>query len=184
MNISLIEWPDDNDWMEVKRRCLETMGKKAVTAPDSEWKHRILESRHSPIRRIHFAFRIEDIPYWVACELRTHVHQMPYVSDFNVFIKSQRNDRQKEYDRGEAKQKAPVNMIIDINGEQIQIFANKRLCMKASEEAREAAKMMCWLVEEKVPEYKGLLVPMCEYCGNVCHEFEPCGKCGKNGTKN
>lgn len=26
------------------------------------------------------------------------------------------------------------------------------------------------------PELKGLLVPMCEYHGGVCHEIQPCGK--------
>ena len=30
--------------------------------------------------------------------------------------------------------------------------------------------------EEATPELHGLLVPLCEYCGGVCHEMEPCGR--------
>lgn len=179
MEISLIEWPDEKDWVECKRRALITIGKKPISVPDMEWRKKILKARHSPIRRIRFSFEITDIPYWVACELRTHVHDMPYVADFGVYIKSQRNDRQHDYDRGETRQDAPVNMMIDINGEQIQILANKRLCMQASKEARKAVKMMCDLVEEKCPEFKGLLVQMCEYHGGVCHEMFPCWRCDK-----
>ena len=32
------------------------------------------------------------------------------------------------------------------------------------------------LAEEATPELHGLLVPLCEYCGGVCHEMEPCGR--------
>lgn len=180
LKISLLEWPDKNDWFEVKRRCLKTMGMNPKSAPDSTWKHRILESRHSPIRYLRFSFSLESIPYWVACELRTHVHDMPYVADFGVYIRSQRNDRQNKYDRSTASQSAPVDMIIDCNAEQIQILANKRLCAKASAEARAVVMQMCYLAEEKCLEFKGLLVPMCEHCGGVCHEFEPCGRCSED----
>lgn len=30
-------------------------------------------------------------------------------------------------------------------------------------------------VLELFPEFEGLLVPMCEYHGGVCHEMHPCG---------
>ena len=174
--VELIRYPTEADWYEVKRRALVTVGKTEFEPPKDEWKHKILEARHSPIRYLRFSFAITDIPYWVACELRTHVHGMPYVADFGVYIKSQRNDRQKEYDRNEARQDAPVNMILDINGEMIQILANKRLCNKATPEARAYVKEMCALVEDKSPEFKGLLVPMCVYHGGVCHEMNGCQK--------
>lgn len=179
MKISLISYPRENDWLEVKRRCLETVGKEPKIPPDEEWKHKILESRHSPVRFLRFSFRMTDIPYWVACELRTHVHDLPYVADFGVYIRSQRNDRQEIYDRNAARQDAPVNMIVDVNGEQIQILANKRLCQCATKEARKVVAGMCKLVQQVEPAYKGLLVPMCEHNGGVCYEMFPCGKCGK-----
>lgn len=176
MKVTMTEHPTVQDWIEVKRRAFLTVGKDTETEPTQEWKHAILEARHSPIRRLKLSFLIEDIPYWVACELRTHVHDMPFVADFNVYIKSSRNDRQGEFDRNAARQDHPVNMQIDMNGEQIMILANKRLCKQATKEARAVVRMMCAEAEKENPEYVGLLVPMCEYHGGVCHEMRPCGR--------
>lgn len=169
MKIMMIESPDDLDWMAVKERALVTVGKTPITPPDTEWKHRILAARHSPIRRLRFSFRLENVPSWVSVHLIRHVHAQPYV-------KSQRNDRQSDYDRAKAPQDAPVNMIWDMNAEELMIIANKRLCGQASPETRDVVVEMCWQVESKYPEFIGLLVPMCEYCGGICHEMKPCGR--------
>ena len=167
MVVRINEIPNDNDWLEVKRRALVTVGKKAVTEPNDIWKHAILEARHSPIRRLHFSFYIE-CPYWVSVHLCRHIHAQPYV-------KSQRNDRQIEYDRNTAPQNEPVCMIWDMNAEELMTIANKRLCVQASPETREIVQRMCDLVTERMPEFRGLLVPMCKYSGGVCHEMKPCG---------
>lgn len=172
MKVELIEYPTEKDWLEVKRRALVTIGKKPVNTPDSKWKHEILEARHSPIRYLRYSFYLE-IPSWVSVHLARHIHAQPY-------IKSQRNDRQSEYDRNAARQDTTVCMIWDINGEELQVIANKRLCMMAAKATREVVKIMCSLVEEVTPEYKGLLVPMCEYHGGKCHEMK--GGC-KNGIQ-
>ena len=169
--IVLTEFPTERDWVECKRRALITVGLKAKTPPDSEWKHSILEARHSPIRYLKFSFDLIGIPYWVSVHLCRHVHAQPYV-------RSQRNDRQDEYDRNGAPQDAPVNMILDVNAEELMVIANKRLCNQASQETHAVVRRMCDLVEERCPEFKGLLVPMCEYCGGVCHEMKPCGRVG------
>ena len=47
MKIELLEYPNEKDWMEIKRRALVTVGKKPVNAPDNEWKRKILYARHS-----------------------------------------------------------------------------------------------------------------------------------------
>lgn len=177
MTVSLLEYPTDETWLEVKRRALITIGKNPINHPTMEWKKKILSARHSPIRYLRFSFLIDGVPSWIATHISRHVHAQPY-------IKSQRNDRQKDYDRRKAPQDTPVDMIFDCGGEEIQIIANKRLCKQASPETRELVQMMCWLVEEKCPEFKGLLVPMCEYHGGVCHEINPCGKCGKREKVN
>lgn len=169
MNIKLIESPTEKDWLEVKRRALVTVGMSPKNAPTNEWKHSILEARHSPIRRLHFSFYLEGIPSWVSVHLVRHVHAQPYV-------KTQRNDRQDKFDRGEAPQNTPVNMIWDMNAEELMIIANKRLCMQASAETRAVVREMCKLVEASYPEFKGLLVPICEYQGHICHEMYPCGR--------
>ncbi len=168
MIISLLEWPRERDWWEVKRRALVTVGLSPVTPPPTEWRRQILLARHSPIRYLRFSFLLEGIPYWLSVHLARHVHAQPY-------IKSQRNDRQDAYDRNSAPQSAPVSMIWDVNAEELMVIANKRLCRKADPKTRTVVRKMCGLVTEKRPEFKGLLRPMCEYHGGKCHEMEPCG---------
>jgi thymidylate synthase ThyX len=143
---------------------LVTVGKKSVTEPNIEWKHKILEARHSPIRVLNFMFRLE-VSYWVSVHLCRHIHSQP-------FVKSQRNDRQSDYDRNKAPQDAPVTMLWYMNAEELMVIANKRLCKQASEETRQVVRMMCKEVLKVCPEFEGLLVPMCRY--GKCHEMFPC----------
>lgn len=170
MLVKLMEHPSDKDWMAVKERALVTVGKKAVTEPDQLWKRKMLEARHSPIRWLRFSFYLE-VPYWVSVHLCRHIHSQPYV-------RSQRNDRQADYDREKAPQDAPVAMIWDMNAEELMVIANKRLCMQAAVETREVVQEMCRLVVEVLPEFETVLVPMCEYHGGTCHEMKPCGRYG------
>lgn len=170
MKITLIEYPTETDWLAVKQRALVTAGLKVKTPPDREWKEDILNARHSPVRRLRFSFLMEDIPSWVSVHLCRHVHAQPYV-------KSQRNDRQSDYDRNKAPQDAPVNMIWDMNAEELMVIANKRLCMQASEETRAVVQEICNQVVAFCPEFGRFLVPMCEYQGGVCREMKPCGRC-------
>lgn len=171
MKIELIKGPTQEDWIEVKRRALVTVGKRPISEPDSEWKYRILRARHSPIRYLVYSFYLHDIPTWVSTHLvRHHEGIQPYV-------KSQRNDRQNGYDRNAARQDAPVDMIIDVNAEALQVIANKRLCMQAAQETRETVAEMCRLASEHTPELESLLVPDCARHNMTCLEMLPCGKC-------
>lgn len=173
MNIELLKYPNDNDWKEVKRRALVTVGKNSVSTPNDNWKERILEARHSPIRYLQFSFLLEDVPYWVSVHLVRHVHAQPYV-------RSQRNDRQDLYDRNSARQDQPVTMIWDMNAEELLTIANKRLCSLASNETREIVQMMCDKVSSVCPEFKKQFVPNCLRNGGVCHEMFPCHRRTKN----
>lgn len=164
----LIKYPSAEDWMFCKQCALVTVGKNAVTEPTQEWKHDILEARHSPIRVLQFAFELE-LPYWVSVHLCRHIHAQP-------FVKSQRNDRQSDYDRTKAPQDEKVKMIWHMNAEELMTIANKRLCYKASKETRQIVQMMCDVVLQKCPEFNGLLVPMCQYHGGKCHEIIPCAE--------
>ena len=171
VKIKLINAPTDKDWVEVKRRALVTVGKTPISVPNSEWRFKILRARHSPIRYLVYSYQIDGIPYWVATHLvRHHVGFQPYQ-------KSQRNDRQTEYDRNAARQDSPVNMIIDVNAEALQVIANKRLCMQASKETREVVREMCRLAVENTPELESLLVADCARHGMKCYEMFPCGRC-------
>jgi thymidylate synthase ThyX len=146
------------------------VGLNVKNAPDENWKKSILKARHSPIRRLRFSFKLEDSPSWVAVHLVRHIHAQPYV-------RSQRNDRQSNYDRTKAPQDAPVDMIWDMNAEELMVVANKRLCNQASEKTREVVRLMCDEVLKTNPEFEDFLVPMCIYVGE-CKEMYPCG--GKN----
>lgn len=171
MKITLIKHPTAEDWWEVKRRALVTVGKKPMAIPHLGWKRSILEARHSPIRYLMYSFLIEGIPSNTATHLvRHHVGVQPYVS-------SLRNDRQDKMDGEQAPRNTPVDMILDLNAEALMVLANKRLCMQAAPRTRQAVQMMCRLVEETEPEvWEGLLVPMCVWCGGICHEMKPCGR--------
>lgn len=169
MKVLVLECPTEKDWIEAKRRALVTVGKVPISPPAESWKREILSARHSPIRYLRFSFLLEDVPYWVSVHLVRHIHAQPYV-------KSQRNDRQSEYDRNKAPQDAPVSMIWDMNAEELMAIANKRLCNMAAKETREIVEEMCRQVAELCPEFVGVLVPMCVYNGWACHEMH--GGCG------
>ena len=168
-HIELNRWPTEEDWMQVKERALITTWKSAKNPPDANWKHRILEARHSPIRYLMYGFTFKNIPSNTATHFVRHVHAQPYVS-------SLRNDRQEMMDGDAARRDTPVNMILDVNGEELMVMANKRLCNCAAKDTRRIMEVMCSLVLQKTPEYDGLLVPMCDYHGGVCHEMFSCGR--------
>jgi len=169
MNVTCIRWPTDEDWMNCKQRALVTVGLHAKTPPSSEWKQKILEARHSPIRCLPFSFYLEGVPSYIATHFaRHHVGVEKY-------IKSQRNDRQSEYDRNAARQDSPVDMILDLNGESIQVLANKRLCGQADPSTRRVMQEICGQAVMKCPEIADMLVPMCVWQGGICHEMKCCG---------
>lgn len=165
MKIEMLKYPTNEDWAEVRRRALVTVGKNNVDVPTNIWKAKILKARHSPIRYLQFSFYIE-CPYWVSVHLCRHIHAQPY-------IQSQRNDRQDRYDRNSARQDETVCMIWDMNAEELITICNKRLCKKASPETRYVVKCMQELVIEKCPEFVTELVPMCVREGE-CHEMKSC----------
>lgn len=168
--INLIRIPSAEDMLLCKKCAFATIGKETNQLPSYEWLRDIMEARHSPIRELHFVFEFMGLPSYIATHFARHTHARPY-------IQTQRNDRQSRYDRRKAPQDAPVWMIWCMEGEELQIFANKRLCMMADPATRIVAQAMCELVGHYVPYCNGLLVPMCEYHGGVCHEMKPCGRC-------
>ena len=167
MNVEIVKYPKEEDWLLAKQCTLVTVGKESEVPPTEEFKRKILKARHSPIRELKFVFRITDLPYWVSVHLCRHIHAQPYV-------KTQRNDRQTQYDRNSAPQNSPVSMMWSMNAEELITIANKRLCNLASPETREVVRMICNKVIEVCPEFKDELVPMCIRNGGLCHEIFSC----------
>lgn len=168
MHIEMLKYPTDEDWMLCKQCTLVTVSKKAVTPPDTAWREKMLLANHSPIRTLNFCFQLTDIPYWVSVHLVRHVHAVPFVS-------TQRNDRQNKYDRGAARQDAPVTMCWYMNAEELMTIAHKRLCNLAAKETGDVVRAICDLVVEQCPEFRSVLVPNCVYRGGRCDEFACCG---------
>lgn len=185
MEVQVLKHPTEEDWVEVKRRALVTIGKQPLTSPDLEWKQKMLNCRHSPIRYLQFSFYITDVPYWLSTELsRHHIGVEKY-------IRSQRTDRNTDPTPREDKpQGAPVNMIMDFNGESVLTVMNKRLCGAATKEMQNLMIMIRKEIIKTNPEYEKFLVPMCVYNGNQCHEFITCRlgalyfKAAENGASN
>ena len=167
MEIDIIKYPTEEDWMLVKQCTLVTVGKESNKPATEEFKRKMLRARHSPIRELRFVFRLTGIPYWVSVHLCRHIHAQPYV-------KTQRNDRQDAYDRNKAPQDAPVDMIWSMNAEELITIANKRLCNLASIETRLTVWKICKAVMKVCPEFTNELVPMCARNGQ-CYEIFPCG---------
>lgn len=167
MNVKIIKYPTVEDWLLVKQCTLVTVGKETETPPTEKFKRDLLRARHSPIRELKFVFLLTDLPYWVSVHLCRHIHAQPYV-------KTQRNDRQSQYDRNSAPQNSPVSMMWSMSGEELITIANKRLCNLASKETREVVRMICDKVIEVCPEFKDELVPMCVRNGGVCYEMFSC----------
>lgn len=174
MKVTCIYWPGERERMLFKRAVRITMGDatQPKNGPSEKLLHDCLEARHSPIRVLNFAFLIEDIPSNTSVHLCRHVHATPFVS-------SLRNDRQDRMDGDNAPRNTPVDMIFYVNAEELMVIANKRLCNNASANTRRVVQMMCMEALGRMPELTGLLVPMCQYHGGVCHEIESCGRCVK-----
>jgi hypothetical protein len=174
MKVSLIYGPSDRELLLFKRCIWVTMGKteNPKILPSEKLLKGALKARHSPIRVLNFAFLIEGIPSNISTHLARHVHAVPFIS-------SLRNDRQERMDGDAARRDTPVDMIYYVNAEELQVIANKRLCMKASQKTREAVMAMCALAEKALPEIGECLIPACQYHGGLCYEIEGCGKCMK-----
>lgn len=174
MKVTCIYGPSERERMLFKRCIWITSGKtdEPKELPSGDLIHKALNARHSPIRVLNFAFLIENIPSNISTHLARHVHAVPFIS-------SLRNDRQDKIDGDFAPRNTPVNMILYVNAEELMTIANKRLCMKASFYTRRAVQMMCLEALNVMPELQGLLVPMCQYLGGVCHEIDGCGRCAK-----
>lgn len=71
MKVEILKHPTKEDWALCKQFALNTMGKNMVTLPTDEWKVKILEAEHSPIRVLNFVIKME-IPSWVSVHYVRH----------------------------------------------------------------------------------------------------------------
>ena len=170
--VEILRYPTEEDWMRAKTLACNTVGKKAINLPSSEWKYKLLKSEHSPARTLMFTIRL-TLPYYVSVHFVRHKYGIEH------YVTSQRNDRQDNYDRTKAPQDAEVVHIIDVNATELIFMSHRRLCAQADPFTRTVMQEICRQVKEKCPEFTTLLVPQCEYL-HECPEFYPCGYWRKN----
>lgn len=160
--------PSNEIWRRVKNHC-RTTDNKDFTGKDATdtFKKKILFSEHSPIRLLEFDWTWENIKYWVSTEWSRH--------KFEKFISTQRNDRQKNYDRNEAPQGAFVKFDGYANMQNLIDAWRKRLCFQATNEARQLAEDFKMKLHETHPIEADILVPHCVYRGCCSECFNGCG---------
>ena len=162
----MIKYSEYNDvWSAVKRAARTTIKKSGSGAyPSDEWKKTILLAEHSPIRKIRFSWRWENLKSWVS------VHFVRHKFGIEHWVSTQRSDR-TGVDRDKSPQDTPVSHECEANAQALIFISRRRLCGQASPETRAA-----WLeVKEKVREVDPILasvmVPECIYRG-FCPEFD------------
>ena len=166
--VEILRHPTDEDWRRCKMLALSTVKDNPTCGPVSDkWKQKILRSGHSPIRTLMFTIRME-VPYYVSTHFVRHKYGVEH------YVRSQRNDRQDEYDRREAPQGAMVTHVMDVNAQELIQMAHMRLCNQADVATQEAMIAICRAVVEYNPEFIPFLVPKCIAHGG-CNEFNPCG---------
>ena len=169
IKVEMLRYPSEADLAWVKTCTLNTIGKKTTKTPTEEWLKKLIRAEHSPIRELHFGLRLH-VPYWVSTHfVRHHI-------GINHYVQTQRNDRQKNYDRTEAPQGSFVDHIISVNAQELIFMAHKRLCVQASPETRKAMQLICDEVVKVAPYMEEFLVPICQYKGGICDEMFPCGR--------
>lgn len=156
------------DWRRVKNHCRTTDNKDFTEKePSGTFQMKLLISEHSPIRLLEFDWSWKQIAYWVSTEWSRH--------KFEKFISTQRDDRlQDDTPRGEKPQDALVNFDGYANMQNLIDAWRKRLCYKATPEARALAEDFKLTLMRDYPLEAMVLVPNCIYrCG--CPEFQTCG---------
>ena len=157
-------------WRDVADAARTTIRKEEGTGePRSRWKKRILLAEHSPIRKLCFNWKWEDLPSWVS------VHFVRHKFGIEHFVSTQRSDRTGQ-DRAAARQDAPVMHECFANAQALISISRRRLCGQASPETRAAWRLVVDEVAKHEPEVASCCVPECVYRG-FCPEFKPCGFC-------
>lgn len=155
-------------WQDIKDSTMNTIGKNTGKYPTSEWKHKLLLSEHSPIRKLKLSWKWVDLKYWVS------VHLVRHKIGIEHFVSTQRTDR-TGLDRNELPQGSFVNHECEADAQALINISRKRLCNCASLETRQAWQLVKDKVSEVEPELSKCMVRECVYRNGLCPEMFPCG---------
>lgn len=169
LSVNILSVPSDEDWLMSKKLAYRTIGKETEKQPDEQWKRMILRAEHSPIRNLLVRWEWINLPYWVS------VHFVRHKIGIEHYVRSQRNDRQSEYDRNTAPQNATVTHACAANLQAIINISKVRLCKQASYETRYAWVMFLGELINHMPEVPDFCQPTCIYRNGICPEPRSCG---------
>lgn len=109
MMIKWVEYIDN--WANVKRSARTTISKDGSGSyPTTGWKKTILLAEHSPIRRIRFSWRWENLKSWVS------VHFVRHKFGIEHWVSTQRSDR-TGVNRDKSSQDTPVQHECEANAQ-------------------------------------------------------------------
>lgn len=154
-----------SSWKDAYSSALTTVGKNSDREPSTSWKTIMLQSEHSPIRRLRYSLRLSDLPYWVS------VHFVRHKFGVEHFVSTQREDRTGN-ERG--SQEDPVTHEMELNAQAMINISRRRLCRLASFETQEAWSEVVAEVMQIDQELGDACVPECVYRG-FCYEMKSCG---------
>lgn len=157
----------DDNWQDIKDSTMNTIKKNTGKYPDSEWKRRLIISEHSPIRRMKFYWRWINLKSWVS------VHMVRHKIGIEHWVSTQRSDR-TGVNRDMLLQSALVNHACEADAQALINISRKRLCACASEETREAWRLVKNEISKTEPELASCMVKECVYRG-FCPEMFSCG---------
>lgn len=163
-------------WEDVRRAAFATMWKcgeeVADKEPSEKWKRAILLARHSPIESLMFRVELRGIPSWVS------VHLVRHKIGVTHYVSSQRDDRHTNpKPREEMPQGTPINHTMVLNAQAVIAISKKRLCSQASRETCAVWSGVEALMRELDPAMAWAMNPECWWCGGLCPEMKPCGRC-------
>jgi len=136
---------------------------------------RLLRAEHSPIRAAVLWVELTDLPYFVS------VHLVRHHVGVTHFVRSQRETAVNPvgYDRGAARQDAPVTHALLLNAQAALAISRVRLCGKADPATRaawESVRDALAAGDEYMAALARFMVADCVYRGGECHQPVSCGR--------
>jgi len=158
---------DKCDWSDVVDAARSTVNKPPLgKEPSEKFKRYMIIAEHSPIRSLVIRWKWSNIKSWISVHFSRH--------KFEKWITTQRNDRQKKYDRNKAPQDSPVDFIGEANAQNLIDTARKRLCFQASPETREYMEDLKVVIHRIEPEIADACVSNCIYRSGCCEGENNC----------
>lgn len=110
-------------------------------------------------------------PRSVAMQLRTHEKR----NGMYAWLATGRPDREDRA-TGEYSREQEINFVMKLTARAIKEISHYRMCTKAEKATRDFMQLFKNELAKIEPELAGNMMPLCQYRGGVCTEFNSCKK--------